>query len=255
MKKAVVLLTIVSTLALSGCFSPFEKDGLIYKIGDNDVTYIVDFSEELLDDEIVYIPSSVRNFYNGEPMPLIIGSSIWLAGDLSSDALKILYVTGGQTGFESGWRDNLDNLEMLVLNTLSPTYFPSSVPHTTLHDIIQYGFFMMCAHESYENVVQYYDLKWDSNYGSQDWEPYVGIRESRASYYYNYTESYVDTPNEGLYRIGMEYEIGIDLTPPENPTREGYQFIGWSSDTTAFIPYDFESSDDDIDVQLYAYWE
>jgi uncharacterized repeat protein (TIGR02543 family) len=224
---------------------------LIYTITENDKTYIIDLSDELLDDEIVYIPSSVRNFYNGEPMPLVLSGNMWYGGSISSDALRILYVTGGQTGFEDGWYDNIDYLEMVVFNTLSPTYFPLSVPHTTLQDILQYGFFMMCAHEAYENVVQYYDSKWDNEFGSNDWESPVWVLSSRASFYFNYDNSY----NEGLYRIGMEYEIGIDLTPPEGPTREGYQFIGWSSDATTFIPYDFATSENDVDVQLYAHWE
>lgn len=251
MKKIAILLTISLSLVLSGCFTPFEKDGLIYKIGDNDKTYIVDFSDELLDEEIVYIPSSVRSFYNGEPMPLVIGPTLALAGSLSSDALRILYVTGGKTEFTNQWNDNLDNLEMVVFNTLSPTYFPLSVPHTTLQDILQYGFFMMCAHEAYENVVQYYDSKWDQEFGSNDWESPVWVLSSRASYYFNYE----DSPNEGLYRIGMEYEIGSDLTPPEDPTREGYQFNGWSSDAMTFIPYDLATSENDVDVQLYAHWD
>lgn len=251
MKKIAILLTISISLVLSGCFTPFEKDGLIYKIGDDRRTYIVDISDELNDDELVYIPPVLRFHANGEPMEIIFSSGPWLGGPISSDALRILYVTGGQTGFEDGWYDNIDNLEMVVFNTLSPTYLPDLYPHATLQDVLQYGFFKMYSHEAYDWVIQYYFTLWDSKYGPQDWEPYVGIRESRASYYFNYE----DSSNEGLYRIGMEYEIGIDLTPPENPTREGYQFIGWSSDATTFIPYDFASSENDVDVQLYAHWE
>lgn len=251
MKKIAILLTISLSLVLSGCGRRFEKDGLIYTITENDKTYIIDLSDELLDDEIVYIPSSVRIFYNGEPMPLVLSGNMWYGGSISSDALRILYVTGGQTGFEGGWYDNLDNLEMVVFNTLSPTYFPRFDPYTTIQDIIQYYFLILYSHESYSSVVQYYDSKWDAEIEQQDWEPPVGIRKSRISFYFNYE----DSPNEGLYRIGMEYEIGIDLTPPEDPTREGYQFIGWSSDSMTFISYDFATSEYDVDVQLYAHWE
>ena len=250
-KSSLLLLTISLSFALSGCFPRFEKDGLIYKIGDNDKTYIVDFSEELLDDEIIYIPSSVRNFANGQPMPLVIGPTLSLAGSLSSDALRILYVTGGQTGFDDQWDDNLDNLEMVVFNTLSPTYLPDLSRGNTFENILKYFYILLYSHESFDSVVQYYDSKWDAEIKPQDWPPPAATLPSRASYYFNYEGS----PNEGLYRIGMEYEIGSDLTPPDDPTRDGYQFIGWSSDATTFIPYDFESSDDDINVQLYAHWE
>lgn len=251
MKKIAILLTISFSLVLSGCDGRFEKDGLIYKIGNDRRTYIVDISDELRDDELVYIPPVLRFHENGEPMEIILSSGPWLGGPISSNALRILYVTGGKTGFEDGWYDNIDNLEMVVFNTLSPTYFPRFDPYTTILDIIQYYFLILYSHESYSSVVQYYDSKWDAEIEQQDWEPPVGIRKSRISFYFNYE----DSPNEGLYRIGMEYEIGIDLTPPEDPTREGYQFIGWSSDAMTFIPYDFATSEYDVDVQLYAHWE
>lgn len=236
-----------------------QQNGFVFIDGPGGTT-IFKFAEELRDEEIIYIPSSLRSYWLGKPKRIILSNNMWNGGLLASSALKTLYVTGNQTLLEEDWYDNLDNLEMVVFNTLSPTYLPDLYPHTTLQDVLQYGFFKMYSHEAYDWVVQYYFTLWDSKYGLQDWEPYVGIRESRASYYYNYDNS----PNEGLYRIGMEYVLGADLTPPDDPTRikhqnlfstEYYTFKGWSSDATTFIPYDFESSDDDINVQLYAHWE
>ena len=249
MKKTFALLVTSFSLILSGCSQLFENDGLLYIIGEDNRTYIVDFSDELLDDEIIYIPSSVRDFENGEPMPLIIGAGMALGP--ASDALKILYVTGGNTGFLDRWFHDLDNLEMVVYNTLTPTYFSDYPTHSTIEGVLKYGYFELFSHESYDGVIQhYYDL-WDSRYGQQDWDPPAGFLLSRVSYHYNYD----DSPNEGLYRIGMEYELGTDLTPPDDPNRKFFQFIGWSSDATTFIPYDFENSENDFDVQLYAHWE
>lgn len=264
MKKIGKLL--ISGIFLTGCTNPVryfmgerEQDGLIFihRLG---LTTIIKFAEELQDDEFIYIPSSLRSDWSGEPLPIVIGGSPWLGGILESDALHVLYITGNQTTFDKSFDNRLDNLEIIVFNTLTPTFLPEIYPNDTLQDLLQYGFFIMYAHESYDGVVQFYHNYWNEQFGSQDWDTPVGPLASRVSYYFNYEGS----PNEGLYRIGMEYEVGIDFTPPANPTRlktknvfgsEYYTFKGWSSDENTFIPYDFESSDDDIDVQLYAHWE
>ncbi len=236
-----------------------QQDGFVFIDGPGGTT-IFKFAEELRDEEIIYIPSSLRSYWLGKPKRIILSNNMWNGGLLASSALKTLYVTGNQTLFEEDWYSELDNLEIVILNTLDPTFFPTIFPNTTIEEVLEYGFFIMYSHESYDSVVQYYLNSWNEQFGTKIRENPVSIVSSRASYYYNYDNS----PNEGLYRIGMEYELGEDLTPPEDPTRvkhqnlfgtEYYTFKGWSSDATTFIPYDFESSDDSISVQLYAHWE
>lgn len=260
-----IMLLLLSSFILTSCSSEVsfwaylggdrEKDGLIYRrypAGDT----IEEFTTDLQDDEIIYIPAFFSTYWSGEPRPVIVGG--WMRKITSND-LRILFLTGNQTTFERNWHDNLPKLETVVFNTLNPTYLPELFPGTTLERVLEYGYLVVYSHESFGSVVEYYDTLWDSEFGSQDYEPPAGTYSSRISYYYNYD----DSPNRGLYRIGIEYELGIDLTPPEDPIRikkqtvfgtEYYTFLGWSSDGSTFIPYDFASSEEDIEVQLYAYW-
>lgn len=264
MKKIILLL--LSSFILTSCSNEVkwwlgqkEKDGLIYLVQAGG-TIVIRFTSDLQEEEIIYIPPFLATYWSGEPMPVVIGGSIWLGANIQSDTARMLYLTGNQTSFADRWHANIRNLEMVAFNTLNPTYFAYTFPNTTVHDVIEYGYFDLYSHESYDSVVLHYDTIWNHNYGPQDWDPPVSILTSRVSYYYNYE----DSPNEGLYRIGLEYEVGMDLTPPDDPTRikkknifvtDYYSFVGWSSDATTFIPYDFENSEDEIDVQLYAHWE
>ena len=45
------------------------------------------------------------------------------------------------------------------------------------------------------------------------------------------------------------------LTVPEPPTREGYRFTGWYTDTGCFHPWNTESDRIETDMTLYAGWE
>ena len=45
------------------------------------------------------------------------------------------------------------------------------------------------------------------------------------------------------------------LEVPEAPTREGYEFTGWYSDSSCQIPWDVATRTVETDMTLYAGWE
>ncbi len=45
------------------------------------------------------------------------------------------------------------------------------------------------------------------------------------------------------------------LEVPEPPTREGYAFTGWYTDSACFEPWDTENRTVETDMTLYAGWE
>ena len=45
------------------------------------------------------------------------------------------------------------------------------------------------------------------------------------------------------------------LVMPESPTREGYRFTGWYTDTACFEIWDVENRTIEQDMTLYAGWE
>ncbi len=274
MKK--ILLLLLSSLILTSCssevsfwaylFGDREKDGLIYRSNPAGDT-IVEFTTDLQDDEIIYIPAFFSTYWSGEPRPIIIGGTMRNA---ESDTLKILYMTGVNVSYGSLWYRSLPNLQYVVLNgfsinedsLLSLSYVAFSSWTDSGDKTLEFIYEIIVPFEEYEKIRQFYisrSIRPDQHPLEFD-NKYFVYKSSRATYYFNYD----DSPNAGLYRIGMEYELGSDLTPPEIPTRikqqsllgtEYYNFLGWSSDASTFIPYDFESSEEERDVQLFAHWE
>ena len=49
-------------------------------------------------------------------------------------------------------------------------------------------------------------------------------------------------------------KFGEAVTPPENPTRRGYNFAGWYVDALCTIPYEFPTTMPDEDILVYACW-
>ena len=45
------------------------------------------------------------------------------------------------------------------------------------------------------------------------------------------------------------------LEVPEPPTREGYTFTGWYTDTACMVPWNVEERTIETDMTLYAGWE
>lgn len=49
-------------------------------------------------------------------------------------------------------------------------------------------------------------------------------------------------------------KFGETVTPPENPTRRGYDFAGWYLDALCTIPYEFPTTMPNEDTLVYASW-
>ena len=48
---------------------------------------------------------------------------------------------------------------------------------------------------------------------------------------------------------------GDFLDLPQPPTREGYRFTGWYTDSACYEPWDVQEDTIEIDMTLYAGWE
>lgn len=76
---------------------------------------------------------------------------------------------------------------------------------------------------------------------------YAGWLQTEAIITFNY--NYPDAPEADM----QELEIGNKIEEPDEPLREGYDFIGWFTDADAETKYDFNSTPAG-DITLYAGW-
>lgn len=65
---------------------------------------------------------------------------------------------------------------------------------------------------------------------------------------------YTDSDESFNYPI-QEVQRGKLLTRPTNPTKAGYSFLGWFTDTERINLWKFESDRVYSDMTLYAKWE
>ena len=88
--------------------------------------------------------------------------------------------------------------------------------------------------------------------------PYTGTIKS--------VNSMLDNPKEFHYAPTVSFECGDPekktskvvlyegiVTPPDDPTAEGYQFDGWYTQENGGVPFDFNQKITD-DVTVYAHW-
>ena len=68
---------------------------------------------------------------------------------------------------------------------------------------------------------------------------------------------------KGKYTVNFEVNGGSSIsaittdgnvTRPADPTREGYEFVGWYEDIDLTDPFDFETETVDSNTTLYAKW-
>lgn len=60
--------------------------------------------------------------------------------------------------------------------------------------------------------------------------------------------------NGGSYIAPIVKRYGVEITQPENPTKQGYDFAGWYTDKELKNPYTFPETMADQDAALYAKW-
>ncbi|MCQ5129968.1 InlB B-repeat-containing protein [Butyricicoccus faecihominis] len=59
----------------------------------------------------------------------------------------------------------------------------------------------------------------------------------------------------GTGATSVKCDKGAPLTPPNNPTREGYYFAGWYVDSACTKPWNFDADKVTDSITLYAKWE
>ena len=86
----------------------------------------------------------------------------------------------------------------------------------------------------------------------------------KANITYNF--NYKDNPNDGYFFIDLIEETGKLTKPPYDPTREGYNFVGWYKDEGCNNLWNFEKDEVTIEfdenseriyeeIKLFAKWE
>ncbi len=74
-----------------------------------------------------------------------------------------------------------------------------------------------------------------------------------------------DSTKEGICTVSFETDGGTEIddieveegeyiSPPDNPEKDGYIFIGWCDSTDFDEPFMFDSTPIEEDITLYAYW-
>ncbi len=51
------------------------------------------------------------------------------------------------------------------------------------------------------------------------------------------------------------YMYGEKISEPEQPVKEGYEFTGWYRDVNGLYTWDFENTEIQANMTLYAFWE
>lgn len=197
---------------------------------------IFELSDELKDDEIIFFPESI----GGIEKQINIGMHEGLIRDksklLNSDKAKVVYINGENTNIIYTAFRYFPNLETVVINNVEN------------YDILNSYFYSSYLKGNYEIIVPHEMQLNDSKIAHQLLRE---VKKSRVSYYYNYE----DSPNNGLYIIGIEKE-GDMIFKPNDPAREGYIFSGWFTEKECINEFDFGNEDNKNlnNLQLFAKW-
>lgn len=79
-----------------------------------------------------------------------------------------------------------------------------------------------------------------------------------VSYFYNYLDN-VDLSSDRVAEGDKLYKsekitVGSPITKPQDPTREGYLFDGWYTESACTVAYDFTKTTTTKNITLYAKW-
>ena len=204
---------------------------------ENDFVYIVyperviirALSDQGREKSAIYIPLTLSN----KP---VIGLGQQTTGYyyyLQSSELTHLNLSHNTLGFTT--LTGLPNLKTLVLSSVEPVKFTDS--NGLLLDNSMDIYVPKGMREAYQRL-------------NQDVIDHIEFKIANISYMYHY----VDSPNSGFYRVDFK-TLNELLYEPNEPTRTGYTFNGWYTDTLCTILWDFETQLNTDEITLYAKWD
>ena len=237
MRKCLILITILLTsFSLIGCYEG-KRDFIydIFQVRKQGVYLdIVGLTEEGQEKEVVVFPSKIEGYEND----VNIGSISVFKTSIKSGNLKVAVINDVNMICIAAFQEitNNSNNTIFVMNSLNVITFEEKftggndfqifVPFEVYNDYLEK-----------KGAYQFYI------------DRYI---QSRVSFYYNYDDSL----NNGLYWTSYDNRNSM-ITQPEEPTRDGYEFIGWFTDSSGNTEFDFTDNNNITKdkLKLYAKWE
>lgn len=272
----VFLLFAAMSLSFSACHSPQDD---IFEAGDFQYYYaeevdgyaLVGSSHNGWGKEVLYVPA----FYNGKPIkfilyvfPILVGHDVKYFNGTPN--LKIIYypytiipyvdrtaVGGTYPGF-------------IDYSGLIDAFYTSNDEDSLKYAIKIRGVNLYVSSYGYDYLMEYIQKRLAENPNSFNkyQDNTERIYRANTAFMFNYENGAggMQSPNKGYYFINKFEEGGLIEPPPYDPTREGYEFLGWYKEPECVNVWDFETDtlpeaeyDDAGEViyretRLYAKW-
>jgi len=218
MKKLLSILFVLTlSFYLSSCTSlnQFEEGDLVYD-EISGISYVIDVTDEAKEKTYVIVPRTVND------LTISIGRFTFyghLIGTIKSDYVERIYIFT-----ENKHHAGLEYQHVPSLQKIFCFYIQG----------ISFDF------ENSEVFIGFYGPSYNENFYPNNKTSFF----ANVSYHYNYEGA----PDEGYYFID-DYDNGLIGYIPEDPIREGYQFMGWFKDEETLVPWDFEI--DKVPVKIY----
>ncbi len=210
-KFILVLLCILGTFMINGCFEPIKDGYFMYykrKFKNEDVYLIGLLTEEGRNQPVLVVPTT----FKGKKTTLGVGFWGPRGGSISSKNLKLFIPQELECYVDTVY------FEFLLKNKQNKLIILSNDA-----DKVKTVEF---RNPDNAHVSSYL-------YDEKDYSKYVN--KANVSYSYNYE----DSPNNGYYWID-DYDGEVISFIPPAPTRAGYEFLGWYKEKEGINKWDFE---------------
>lgn len=193
-----------------------KGEAVIPEKGKDPFIRILGLSEEGKQKEAVVVPQYIDDYPVTE-LGFDYGFGV-VDGVWQSDMLKKVFIPFDVSALGYLYQ-RCPNIEKVILLVHSPKLYPIPGPKT---DVYVTSFHHTSEHET-------------NLFGDPNVSPSVYF--SNVSFRYNYEGA----PLDGYYWID-DYHYGTKITYiPEDPTREGYVFVGWYKEPECITPWNFDT--------------